>query len=82
MKQNIHCLSWNEEKISTNKKLKLVEKAESKLIQIGYTLVTRSTYWMVYDLVGGRQIFETPEELYKYSYRKKYKHDQLKFSHI
>jgi len=40
--------------------------------------VSRNTYWIVYDLAGHRKVFESPEDLYKYSYRKRYNHASLK----
>ena len=78
MKCNIKALSWSEEKTFADKQSKLIEKSEMKLMEIGYTLVSRNTYWIVYDLAGHREVFESPEDLYKYSYRKRYNHASLK----
>ncbi|MFT7267656.1 MAG: hypothetical protein ACI9LL_001033 [Porticoccus sp.] len=78
MKCNIKSLSWSEEKTLAEKQLKLIKKSEIKLMQMGYTLVSRNTYWIVYDLAGHRQVFENPEDLYKYSYRRRYNHTALK----
>ena len=78
VKCSLKCLSWSEEKALAEKQLKLIKKSEIKLIQMGYTLVSRNTYWIVYDLVGDRKVFESPEDLYRYSYRRRYKHGLLK----
>lgn len=73
MKSSINSLSWTNEKVRYEKNIKLIAKSELKLSELGYTLVTRNTYWLVYEESGKRHVFEDPESLYKFCYRKKYK---------
>jgi|TARA_B110000908_G_C10003996_1_gene335426 hypothetical protein len=73
MRQKSRSLSWAEEQSLYNKNLKLVEKSELKLAQLGYTFVTRNTYWIIYEPSGKRHIFEDAQDLYKFSYRRRYK---------
>jgi|TARA_B110000908_G_scaffold157237_1_gene197156 hypothetical protein len=73
MKKNFSSLSWSDEQNLHDKNLKLVKKSELKLTQLGYTFVTRNTYWIVYEPSGERHIFEEAQDLYKFSYRRRYK---------
>ncbi|MAD57866.1 MAG: hypothetical protein CMK44_04745 [Porticoccus sp.] len=67
-------LSIDQEKKRQAKNSRLIEKSEKKLNELGFTLVTRNTHWIVYDNLGGRYLFEDSESLYKFCYRKKYQH--------
>ncbi len=73
MRFNRNSLSWPEEKTRRDKELSLIKKSESKLKELGFELITRNTYWLVYENSGKRHIFEDANSLYKFCYRKKYK---------
>ena len=73
MKCNKKNLSWTDEKVRHEKELSLVKKSELKIKQLGFNLVTRNTYWLVYEGSGKRHVFEDAESLYKFCYRKRYK---------
>jgi hypothetical protein len=66
-------LSWSKEQVRRDKELNLIKKSELKLKELGFDLVTRNTYWLVYENSGKRHIFEDANSLYKFCYRKKYK---------
>ena len=73
MRFNRNSLSWPEEKTRRDKELSLIKKSESKLKELGFELITRNTYWLVYENSGKRHVFEDANSLYKFCYRKKYK---------
>lgn len=73
MKCNKNNLSWPEEQVRRDKELNLIKKSEQKLKELGFELITRNTYWLVYENSGKRHVFEDANSLYKFCYRKKYK---------
>jgi hypothetical protein len=72
MRYNKKSFSWPEEQARRDKELSLIKKSELKLKELGFELVTRNTYWLVYENSGKRHIFEDANSLYKFCYRKKY----------
>ena len=72
MKCNKNSLSWSEEQVRRDKELNLIKKSELKLKELGFDLITRNTYWLVYENSGKRHVFEDANSLYKFCYRKKY----------
>ena len=48
MKCNKNSLSWSKEQVRRDKELNLIKKSELKLKELGFDLVTRNTYWLVY----------------------------------
>lgn len=76
MKCNKNSLSWSEEQVRRDKELNLIKKSELKLKELGFDLITRNTYWLVYENSGKRHVFEDATSLYKFCYRKKYKQEK------
>ncbi len=76
MKCNKNSLSWSEEQVRRDKELNLIKKSELKLKELGFDLITRNTYWLVYENSGKRHVFEDAASLYKFCYRKKYKQEK------
>ena len=72
MKCNKNSLSCSEEQVRRDKELNLIKKSELKLKELGFDLITRNTYWLVYENSGKRHVFEDANSLYKFCYRKKY----------
>ena len=72
MRCNKNSLSWAQEQVRRDKELNLIKKSELKLKELGFDLITRNTYWLVYENSGKRHVFEDANSLYKFCYRKKY----------
>jgi len=72
MRYNKKSFSWPEEQARRDKELSLIKKSELKLKELGFELVTRNTYWLVYENSGRNHVFEDANSLYKFCYRKKY----------
>lgn len=70
MRCNKNSLSWAQEQVRQNKELNLIKKSELKLKELGFELITRNTYWLVYENSGKRHVFEDANSLYKFCYRK------------
>ncbi|MBT7437787.1 MAG: hypothetical protein HN786_04105, partial [Cellvibrionales bacterium] len=66
MKCNKNSLSWSEEQVRREKELNLIKKSELKLKELGFDLITRNTYWLVYENSGKRHVFEDANSLYKF----------------
>jgi len=58
MRCNKNSLSWAQEQVRQNKELNLIKKSELKLKELGFELITRNTYWLVYENSGKRHVFE------------------------